>query len=680
MAAVTFFLEVNLDTSSLEQPLLSQESATETQCQIGEISIHELKNRISQHEVSGWSGDDDGYLIRARSARLSTIQSQEAALSASSTRSQPWAAVLMPPSLVDAALQLIPDVVQQRIVSNDDSGVVVLPSSTRRLLSRTLLQMIHPFLAHNFEIEAVVSLPRHAVDHHLGGVNDLRESTVVDLALVSLWGAPDPAISDLLDQTNGRVIHATSDSVLKVILLDHVHFVSSAGNPESSPGAADIPLCPVCLFRLDPSVLGWPPPQGGDRCSRHCPPPDLLEVAGSWNGSRRICPRQRMLRTWDSPSYCKACHVIDRYWSCLQRRITPLDQPHGVIPNRDAMNRHIEEGADLFCYLCSLQETLWVCLTCGFVGCGRYSNKHAAQHFSETGHPFSLELATLRIWNYLDGDAFVHRTDFLDCPSSPPLLHPWIATRHGDSAISNATVAENISQVAAQASVSNGHSSTRSEHFGEDSALEKTYEYHNGDRTTSSEPSNTMNDMGPEDFKSPKKAVMIGEEYETLLQSALEDQAQHYLGEISRLRAELTAEKVDKESMSAAERGEVDNIRSDISRIHSDIDRVSRELLVAQSQEAGYRATSQRLLREQQVSQELLKKICDQALQERETGKIQVEELEQQIADLTANQRMRHQFSSNEELYSAQIVGAANGTESSSLNNKKKGKRRFFRK
>ena len=42
------------------------------------------------------------------------------------------------------------------------------------------------------------------------------------------------------------------------------------------------------------------------------------------------------------------------------------------------------------------------------------------------------------------------------------------------------------------------------------------------------------------DEKTPKKATMIGEEYEVLLQSALEEQAQYYEGEIAWLRATLS--------------------------------------------------------------------------------------------------------------------------------------------
>ena len=259
-----------------------------------------------------------------------------------------------------------------------------------------------------------------------------------------------------------------------------------------------------------------------------------------------------------------------------------------------------------------MEKTLWVCMTCGFLGCGRYSNKHAADHFVETGHPFSLELATLRIWDYVTG-GFVQRTDLLECPSSWPLLQPWVAPPSSPS---------------------------RPEAF----SMEKA----------------------------PKKATMIGEEYEALLQSALEEQAQHYEGELSHLNAQLTAEHVDRESMTAAEAAEIETLQADLAALRTEIERVSRELLDARGQEAGFRAASANLLRQQQVAQDLVQQLEQETAHERAAGRQQVEELEQQIADLTANQRMRHQFNQNEELQQAQIWGMA---ASNNNNNQAKGKK-----
>lgn len=41
-----------------------------------------------------------------------------------------------------------------------------------------------------------------------------------------------------------------------------------------------------------------------------------------------------------------------------------------------------------------IPENLWICLLCAHVGCGRYTKEHAKQHFHQTGHILSLELAT----------------------------------------------------------------------------------------------------------------------------------------------------------------------------------------------------------------------------------------------------------------------------------------------
>lgn len=51
---------------------------------------------------------------------------------------------------------------------------------------------------------------------------------------------------------------------------------------------------------------------------------------------------------------------------------------------------------------------LWMCLDCGAVGCGRYSGGHARAHHRGTGHPFAVDLASGRVWDY-GGDDWVHR-------------------------------------------------------------------------------------------------------------------------------------------------------------------------------------------------------------------------------------------------------------------------------
>lgn len=60
------------------------------------------------------------------------------------------------------------------------------------------------------------------------------------------------------------------------------------------------------------------------------------------------------------------------------------------------------------CSVCHTTESLWICLICGVIGCGRYVNEHARLHFKESHHQYALELQTNRVWDYV-GDGYVHR-------------------------------------------------------------------------------------------------------------------------------------------------------------------------------------------------------------------------------------------------------------------------------
>ena len=53
------------------------------------------------------------------------------------------------------------------------------------------------------------------------------------------------------------------------------------------------------------------------------------------------------------------------------------------------------------CNSCDLDKNLWLCLTCGHVGCGRKNfdgsggNNHAIDHFNQTKHPVCVKLGTI---------------------------------------------------------------------------------------------------------------------------------------------------------------------------------------------------------------------------------------------------------------------------------------------
>ena len=53
------------------------------------------------------------------------------------------------------------------------------------------------------------------------------------------------------------------------------------------------------------------------------------------------------------------------------------------------------------CHECDLDQNLWICLTCGQLGCGRAQfggipgNTHALKHYETTGHPIAVKLGSL---------------------------------------------------------------------------------------------------------------------------------------------------------------------------------------------------------------------------------------------------------------------------------------------
>ncbi|GAA6017349.1 hypothetical protein JCM11491_000641 [Sporobolomyces phaffii] len=131
----------------------------------------------------------------------------------------------------------------------------------------------------------------------------------------------------------------------------------------------ELPSCPICLEKLDTKVTGLVQIQCKHNYHCNC----LLR----WGDSR-----------------CPVCRATN-----LKPRTT----------GRDGGGGGENSGEDPpSCAVCTSPSNLWICIICGNVGCGRYQGGHAHSHFSDTGHTFSLELGTGRIWSYTD-DEYVHR-------------------------------------------------------------------------------------------------------------------------------------------------------------------------------------------------------------------------------------------------------------------------------
>ena len=141
--------------------------------------------------------------------------------------------------------------------------------------------------------------------------------------------------------------------VLPVSKVDHCKESQYTGGPQGQE--QELPYCTICLERMDESVS------------------TVMTI---------LCNHKfhsSCLAQWEDPT-CPVCRYVQ----------TP------------------EVVTDHHCLDCQSTADLWICLVCGYVGCGRYAGGHAHQHFLDTQHCYSMELGHNRVWDYV-GDSFVHR-------------------------------------------------------------------------------------------------------------------------------------------------------------------------------------------------------------------------------------------------------------------------------
>lgn len=164
----------------------------------------------------------------------------------------------------------------------------------------------------------------------------------------------------------------------------HLAFVARVESVKESeeaclpiPGHTELPTCPVCLERMDESVEG------------------ILTILcnHSFHGS--------CLAKWGDTS-CPVC----RY--CQTPELMP----------------------DNRCVGCGSQDSLWICLICGHIGCGRYVDGHAYQHYLDTQHTYAMQLGNNRVWDYA-GDNYVHRLVQNKADGKPVELEPrWVSVEN----------------------------------------------------------------------------------------------------------------------------------------------------------------------------------------------------------------------------------------------------------
>ncbi|KAL2500639.1 BRCA1-associated protein [Forsythia ovata] len=152
---------------------------------------------------------------------------------------------------------------------------------------------------------------------------------------------------------NGKKFKPSEVEVCHMYFVQSVQYTMSAEIATTPPEFAELPTCPVCLERLDYNTSGI---------------------------TSTLC------------DHSFQCSCVSKYThlSCLVCR---LCQQQDEKPS---------------CAVCGILNNLWVCLICGFVGCGRYEKGHAIGHWSDKQHRFSLGVEKQQIWDYV-GERYAHR-------------------------------------------------------------------------------------------------------------------------------------------------------------------------------------------------------------------------------------------------------------------------------
>ncbi|CAA7407565.1 unnamed protein product [Spirodela intermedia] len=180
--------------------------------------------------------------------------------------------------------------------------------------------------------------------------NDAVEEWYSMIIMFDDQKAADSFYSDL----NGWRFPSEEAEVCHILFISSVEFTESTDLAASPPvGFTELPACPVCLERLDQDTSG-------------------IVTTGCDHSFQCSC-----ISKWANSS-CPVCRF------CME---------------------HSEKPS---CSVCETSENLWICVICGFIGCGRYKEGHAVKHWKDKQHCYSLHIESQRIWDYV-GDTYVHR-------------------------------------------------------------------------------------------------------------------------------------------------------------------------------------------------------------------------------------------------------------------------------
>ncbi|KAJ1814372.1 hypothetical protein LPJ60_006061 [Coemansia sp. RSA 2675] len=429
--------------------------------------------------------------------------------------------------------------------------------------------------------------------------------SAVECELREIRGSGDGA---LFDETTRRV--CTQPAALFLQPID--------------PQAEELPTCPVCLERLDASASGL--------LTTLCQHTFHCRCLQRWgDGTCPVCrytqtspfvDQEHFLRTvgGNSPA-ASAARAISSSPSASANSVTAAE------------GRGTDSNC---CSVCGQTGDLWICLVCGTIGCGRYVNGHAKDHFNETQHPYSMELQSQCVWDYV-GDGYVHR----------------LLQNMADRKV-----------IALDASA-----------------------------PPTAPPDQAQRDHGASFIEAREKLDAVTQEYEILLTSQLESQREHYEMQIARLIHQHTQRPSHADAMSQSRLSQLEQRLAAQQTVHqAEVQKIAAEREAERRESAAERsrleaaaakalkraAEDARLLEEEKAMSQQLSANQDALNKQIEKLSAAVTDLQEQVRDLTffiTTQNTIQTSGGSAEIEGASVIAVANPPTPTPARGKGKGRR-----
>ncbi|KAF2036723.1 zf-UBP-domain-containing protein [Setomelanomma holmii] len=212
---------------------------------------------------------------------------------------------------------------------------------------------------------------------------------------------------------NGKAFNSMEPEYCHVVFVKSINFQNGESNrdPTSYPDLTNDPFAPAATKQptapLPPATSVSSPVEASSLASPltakpHAPPtPALVELPTCPVCLERMDETTGLLTILCQHVFHCACLEKWRGSGCPVCRYT----------QNDAFTAHRGtdgEAPDNECSVCGSTQNLWICLTCGNIGCGRYDSAHAFAHYEATSHTYAMDVVTQHVWDYA-GDGYVHR-------------------------------------------------------------------------------------------------------------------------------------------------------------------------------------------------------------------------------------------------------------------------------